>query len=413
MTPTASPDFAPWLAWLDDRAEAMRAQVMAWSAINSGTTNLPGLAAMAEQLDPVFRALDPNIAEHVSLPDAEEIGPDGTPRPVRHGAALRYVFNVGARRRALLVIHYDTVFPADSPFQTPRQVDADTLHGPGVADAKGGICVILNAVAAFLRSPWGRDLGVEVLLNPDEETGSIGSAPVLAAAAARADVGLVYEPALEDGTLAGARKGSGNFTVTVRGRAAHAGRAFQEGRNAVVALARLIDRLHGLNAERPSITLNVASLSGGGPTNIVPDLAQCRFNTRIQTADDADWLNARLRALVEEASPEDGITAHLHGGFTRPPKPLDGRTAALFDWVRETGGGLGQEIAWKATGGCCDGNNLAAAGLPNVDTLGVRGGLIHSDQEYMKVASLVERARLSAALLMRAAAEGLPWEARP
>lgn len=415
MTKTTPQDHKRWLDWLDGRRDAMLAHVLDWSAVNSGTTHLAGLDRMAESLTQAFQALGPGTAEAVPLPDAEEIGPDGAPRAVRHGKLLRFVFNEGANRRALMVIHYDTVFPADSPFQTPRQVDDDTLHGPGVADAKGGICVILNAVAAFLRSPWGADLGVEVILNPDEETGSIGSAPFLAEAAKRADVAFVYEPALEDGTLAGARKGSGNFTVVARGRAAHAGRAFHDGRNAVVALARVIGRLHTLNAERPTMTLNVARIEGGGPTNIVPDLALCRFNTRIESHADRHWLEDRLAALIaEEDAAEDGISIALHGGFTREPKAIEGRTAALYDWVRDSGGRLGQPIAWKATGGCCDGNNLAAAGLPNVDTLGVRGGLIHSDREYMKISSLVERARLSALLLMRAASEGLPWEdARP
>lgn len=411
MTRPTLNDHTPWLDWLDSRRDAMLAQLLDWSAINSGTTNLAGLDRMAESLTQAFAALRPDTLEAIPLPDAEEIGPDGLPQPVRHGKLLRAVFNERANRRVLMVIHYDTVFPADSPFQTPRLLDDNTLHGPGVADAKGGLCVILNALAATLRSPWGQDLGVEVLLNPDEETGSIASAPVLAAAAARADVAFVYEPALEDGTLAGARKGSGNFTVVARGRASHAGRAFHDGRNAVVALADVAGRLHALNAERPTMTLNVARFDGGGPTNIVPDLALCRFNTRIDSDADRHWLETRLAALIAEADAAfDGVSLTLHGGFTRPPKAIEGRTAALYDWVRDSGGSLGQSIAWKATGGCCDGNNLAAAGLPNVDTLGVRGGLIHSDREFMKVSSLVERSRLSALLLMRAASEGLPWE---
>ncbi|MCA1974336.1 MAG: hydrolase [Caenispirillum sp.] len=412
MTTTTPKDYNRWLDWLDGRQEAMLARLVEWSAINSGTRNLAGLERMAERLTEAFAALDPATAEALPLPDAEEIGPDGAPRVVRHGRMLRFVFNPQANRRVLMVIHYDTVFPADSPFQTARRIDADTLHGPGVADAKGGICVILAAVEAFLRSPWGRDLGIEVLLNPDEETGSIGSAPLLADAAGRAQFALLYEPALPDGTLAGARKGSGNFSVVVRGKAAHAGRAFHEGRNAVVALARVVGALHALNAERPTITLNVAKLEGGGPTNVVPDLAIARFNVRTESHADQHWMEDRLRALITEAdaTAEDGITVTLAGGFTRPPKEIVGRTAALYDWVKAAGGVLGQPIAWVPTGGCCDGNNLAAAGLPNVDTLGVRGGLIHSDREFMTVSSLTERARLSALLLMRAAAEGLPWE---
>jgi glutamate carboxypeptidase len=247
------------------------------------------------------------------------------------------------------------------------------------------------------------------LINADEELGSPGSASLLAEAAARNDVGLLFEPALDEaGTLAGARKGSGNFTVVIRGRAAHAGRQFAAGRNAVAAAARLAAACDGLNRAGREVTVNVAALHGGEAFNVVPDLAMLRLNARVATAADADWLTTGLAELVAEANAAEGFSAALHGGFHCPPKPFDEPIRGLFDRVRACGDALGLALTAEPTGGVCDGNKLAAAGLPNLDTLGVRGGRIHSPEEYLVVASLAERAKLTALVLADLAERGLP-----
>ncbi len=215
-------------------------------------------------------------------------------------------------------------------------------------------------------------------------------------------VGMTYEPALSDGTLAGARKGSGNFHVVIHGRAAHAGRDFALGRNAITAAARIAGALDALNGRREGVTVNVAKIDGGSPLNMVPDVAVVRFNVRFPDAEAGAWAEGAIGEALGVGE-GDGLHVHLHGGFTRPAKPMNTAQSRLFEAVRETGALLGQEIDWKASGGVCEGNNLFASGLPNVDTLGVRGGDIHSESEFAWPDSFVERAQLSALILIKLA----------
>ncbi|WP_374579679.1 M20/M25/M40 family metallo-hydrolase, partial [Phenylobacterium sp.] len=203
------------------------------------------------------------------------------------------------------------------------------------------------------------------------------------------------------------RKGSGNFHVVVRGRAAHAGRDFDKGRNAIAAAADLAVRLAAANGQREGVTLNVARIDGGAPLNMVPDIAVVRFNIRLPDAEAGEWALDYVKAHVA-ATAADGIEAELHGGFTRPAKPFNAAQQQLFGAVKEAGALIGQEIAWAPSGGVCEGNNLFAAGLPNVDTLGVRGGDIHSEDEYAWPESFVERAQLSALLLAKLASGEIP-----
>jgi glutamate carboxypeptidase len=198
----------------------------------------------------------------------------------------------------------------------------------------------------------------------------------------------------------------------VRGRSAHAGRTFASGRSAIVAAAELVGWLDALNRERPGVCVNIGKIDGGGPVNVVPDLSLVRFNVRVADAEAMEWVRPRLDALITRLAARDGIRAELRGEFRSPPKPVDPPTQRLLEHVADCGSRLGLDVRWKATGGVCDGNKLAAAGLPNVDTLGVRGGAIHSDREYLLIDSLTERAKLTALLLMRLAAGELDWPAQ-
>jgi glutamate carboxypeptidase len=218
------------------------------------------------------------------------------------------------------------------------------------------------------------------------------------------DAGLTFEPALPDGTLAGDRPGSGNFAIHVAGRAAHAGREPEKGRNAVVAAADLALRLAALVA--PDLKVNVAKIEGGGQNNVVPDTAVLRVNLRPATTAAEARALAALEAAMADVAASHEVGVHRHGSFARPPKPLDGNQLRLFSLVRDCGADLGLAVGWRPAGGVCDGNNLAATGLAVVDTMGVRGGAIHSADEFLIVDSLVERARLAALTLMRIAREG-------
>jgi glutamate carboxypeptidase len=150
------------------------------------------------------------------------------------------------------------------------------------------------------------------------------------------------------------------------------------------------------------VTVNVAKISGGGALNVVADNAVVRFNVRVPDAQSSAWIADAIAEIVA-TPPFEGLTLDLHGGMTRAPKPMDASQTALFEAVRQTGALLGQSIAWTPSGGVCEGNNLHAAGLPNIDTLGVRGGDIHSDQEFAWPDSFVERAQLSALILCKLA----------
>lgn len=410
--------YQPHLDWLAAQYPHMVQLTQNWSAINSGSTHLAGLAQMAKVLEDNFYWLETPV-ERLDLAPMQTIADDGSVRTQPLGQVLRLRKRPEAPIQVLLVGHYDTVYGADHPFQIPEFLDEHTLRGPGVADLKGGLVVMLKALECLERSEWKERIGWEVILNPDEEIGSIGSDPILKEAAARAQLGLIYEPSLPDGMLAGARKGSGNFTLVVKGREAHAGRNPEEGRNAVVAASELAVALAKCAQQRPGILINPARILGGGALNVVPDHAILRFNVRTGTPEDELWMLETLHELVAfyngstsdrgkkdayaSCLPRDGFTISVHGNFTRAPKPMCLRNSSLFQSMAETARNLNQELRWRDTGGACDGNNLYRHGLPNIDTLGVRGGAIHSDQEFAILPSLLERAQLSALFLMQLA----------
>ena len=379
----------------------MLPQVEEWSAINSGTRNLKGLAAQAGSLADAFAAL-PGEVELAEPAPVESVGADGRVVALQHGRHLVVRVRPQAARRFLLTGHMDTVFAVDDPFQALTWQDGETLNGPGVADMKGGLAVVLAALRAFEASPAAASVGYDVLVNSDEETGSLSSAALIAGLAAGKVAALTYEPsALPDGTLAGARGGSGNFSAVVTGRAAHAGRNPGWGRNAVVAAADLALQLKAM--ESAGLSLNPARIEGGSANNVVPDHAVLRFNIRPRDIADAERFDRAIYGVLQGVEAEHEVSIVLHGGITRPPKPLSEEALRLFELVRRCGAALGQPIAWQPSGGVCDGNNIAACGVPVVDTMGVRGGAIHSPEEYLLVPSLGERAALSALVLHRLA----------
>jgi glutamate carboxypeptidase len=383
-------------------AEPMLGQVEAWAAVNSGSRNLAGLATMAGLLADAFSALPGELAlVEPAAVDAVDSG--GRTVAIEHGRNIHLKVRPEAPVQLLFTGHMDTVFGADHPFQATSWLEDGVLGGPGVADMKGGIAVMLAALKAVEASGVA-DLGYEIILNSDEEVGSPGSAALIAQAAQGKRAALTYEPAaLPDGTLAGARPGSGNFAFVVRGRSAHAGRNPEDGRNAIVAAADLALRLE--RGKGSSLSVNPARVDGGGPNNVVPDLAVLHVNLRPAAPDDEANARGLIETTVALVTAEHDVTIEVHGSFGRPPKPMTSEAEALFELVKQAGADLGQQIGWRATGGVCDGNNIAACGVPVVDTMGVRGGKIHSAEEYLIVDSLAERAALSALTILRLAGE--------
>jgi glutamate carboxypeptidase len=382
---------------------AMLAQVEQWVAVNSGTRNVAGLNTVAGMLADSFAAL-PGEITLVDPDPVESVEPDGTIRAIEHGRHLLVQVRPEAPVRMLFTGHMDTVYGETHAFQAMRYTDPNTLNGPGAADMKGGLSVMLAALKAVEAGGIGDRFGYDVMINSDEETGSFSSARLIDRVAQGKVAAFTYEPALPDGTLAGARGGTGNFSIVITGRSAHAGRNPEEGRNAIVAAADIALRLSA--ARSPRLAVNPARIDGGGPNNVVPDHAVLRVNFRPHGSDEIERARAEIDAAVAAVAAAHEVTIEVHGSFNRPPKPIDAGAAKLFALVQAAGADLSIPIAWRDTGGVCDGNNIAACGVPVIDTMGVRGGAIHSNDEYMIVDSLAERARLSALSIARIVAQG-------
>lgn len=367
--------------------------------INSGTFHLEGLHKVAEILRHEFASLG---CEQAVMPVApmERINDKGNAEEKPLGPVLRFWKRPDAPQQVILIGHMDTVFPHDHNFQNVTKTGGDILNGPGVADMKGGIAIMLWGLKAFEQLAEAENLGWEILLTSDEEIGSPGSGEIIEQIAKKHTIGLVFEPAMDDnGTLAGQRKGSGKFTLVMRGKAAHAGRHFNEGKNAICKIAEYITKIDALNGKREGVTINIGIIHGGEAMNIVPDCCVCHIDIRVPSNEDADWVSNNLNQIIQSINTETGYKIELHGSFERKPKILDVNMLKLYNLVKTVGEGIAQHIEWKPSGGCCDGNILAAMGIPNVDTLGPRGGKIHSEQEYIIIPSLVERARLLTGIL--------------
>ena len=378
-------------------------RTLEWAKINSGTTNLDGLAAVAGMLADAFSVL-PGETSLIDPAPVEAVRADGTVDQVQRGKHLVASVRPEAPVRILLTGHMDTVFAADHPFQRIIELESGILNGPGLADMKGGLSVMLGALQLLEQSEFASRIGYDVMINSDEEVGSGSSASLITRLAKGKTAALTYEPALPDGTLAGERGGSGNFSIIFTGKSAHAGRNPDEGRNALIAAADMALRLKALHRE--GLSVNPAKIDGGGPNNSVPDHAILRVNFRPKTLEDQDLAQRALDQMVTDIAKLHDLGVHCHGSFGRPPKPIDPQAEKLFGLVKQCGAELGLDINWRGTGGVCDGNNIAACGIPVVDTMGVRGGAIHSSDEFLITESLVERTQLSALTIMRIAEKG-------
>ncbi len=388
-----------------ERAETLPLldRTLKWAEINSGTTNLVGLRDVAGLLADAFSML-PGEITLVEPDTVKAVQADGSIDQIERGQHLTAVIRPEVPIRILLTGHMDTVFPADHSFQEISELEPGMLNGPGLADMKGGLSVMLGALQLLEQSDLAHRIGYDIMINSDEEVGSGSSAALIAQLAKGKTAALTYEPALPDGTLAGERGGSGNFSIIFTGKSAHAGRNPDEGRNALIAAADMAMRLKAMHRE--GLSVNPAKIDGGGPNNSVPDHAILRVNFRPKSLEDQDDAQAALEKLVSAIAKEHDLDVHCHGGFGRPPKPIDPQAQKLFNLVKECGAELGLNIKWRGTGGVCDGNNIAACGVPVVDTMGVRGGAIHNSDEFLIVDSLVEVTQLSALAIMRIAEQG-------
>lgn len=396
---------------LTHRQNMMIEQLHAFCAVNTGTENLTGLILMRQLLSNAFTAIADQI-DTQPLPPITTITMSGEQIMQTCGDVLLIRKRPELKRRILLCGHMDTVYASNHIFQTLTQLNENKLNGPGVTDMKGGLIVMLHALAAFEETPYAATLGWDVFINADEEIGSPASSQYLDKIAANYTTALAYEPTINpEGTFAKNRRGSGKFTLIATGKAAHVGRSFFTGRNAICYLAEVISLIHALNGQRDGVTINVGKIAGGEALNVVPDKAVTKLDIRIGCIEDETWVQQQLAKLIKSMQRED-YSLSITGNFNRPVKKISASTQKLFSQIKQVGKKLGLTLDWQDSGGCCDGNNLAQHGLAVIDTLGVRGGEIHSAQEFILLDSLVERASLSALLLVHLASGGLEELAR-
>lgn len=318
------------------------------------------------------------------------------------GAAVVAEFWAGKGKRdtpkqkkpILLIGHHDTVWPKGTLARMPFRIQRSRAYGPGVLDMKSGIVLVIAAVRAL------QSLGVEpaspvrLFLNPEEETGSEAFRREIECEAKNSRAVLVLEPAA-DGALKTARKGVGEFRLTVHGRSAHAGINPAAGVNAIGELARQILRVERLAEPQRGLTLNVGVIEGGTRPNVVPEIACARVDVRIPRGSDQARIERKMFAL-KAVHPQARLK--IEGGINRPP--MERKMAAdLFAKARALASQLGFDVKDAATGGGSDGNFSAALGIPTLDGLGGVGEGAHALHEYVIISELPRRAALLAALL--------------
>ena len=294
----------------------------------------------------------------------------------------------------LLLCHMDTVFPLGTLANMPFREADGNLYGPGVLDMKAGIVIALAAVESA--QAQGLKHPVTLLCTSDEETGSHTSRALIERLARESAMTFVLEGAMPDGALKIWRKGVGEFKVHVKGRAAHAGGDHKNGRNAIEEMAHQVLAIQKLTDYEKGTTVSVGVIQGGTVSNVVPEEASIEVDVRILQPE--EW--SRLEAAMQSLRPAlDGTTITVAGFLNRGPMPVTETTKAVFAKVQSIAAGLGMQVGSGGTGGVSDANFVAALGLPVLDGLGAVGEGYHSEREFIRAASLEERAKLLSALI--------------
>ena len=322
------------------------------------------------------------------------------------GAHLKIDFPGDSGKPVLLLGHFDTVWPLGTLKTMPFRVEDGRAFGPGVYDMKAGITMMIFALRALrtagraesslssLSSLWRP---ITVLLDTDEEVGSTTGRPVVEATAKDCEAVLVLEPSQSlKGQLKTARKGVGDYTIRVRGRASHAGVDFEKGHSAVIELSRQVLEIAKFTDVARGITVNPGVIRGGTRTNVVPAEAVAEVDIRIARAADADELEKKFASL----RPIDpNCTVEISGGLNRPPMERTEGTVRLFRLAQEQAKPMGMTLDEASTGGGSDGNFTSGMGIPTLDGLGAVGEGAHASNESIILEELPRRTALLAALI--------------
>jgi glutamate carboxypeptidase len=339
-------------------------------------------------------------ARHVFMSALIELGwrvietgaPDG-PRHVYARPATR------ARQAAIQLIigHYDTVWPVGTVAERPFTVDGNVIRGPGVFDMKGGLVQLILAIKAMQELGLDPEILPVVFVNADEEIGSRTSTRYIRSLARISNRALVLEPALgEDGRLKTERKGIGRFTVTVHGKAAHAGLDPAGGASAILELSHVIQKLFAMNDPDRGITINVGTIDGGVQPNVIAPHSTAVVDVRVPTIDDGD----RIEKLIHGLQPETpGVRLRIDGAIGRPSMEATPRNEALWQQAASLASDLGLDIDRAKVGGGSDGNTTSQY-TATLDGLGPVGHGAHAQHEFLYIDKTLERAALLALLML-------------
>ncbi|MEZ4658949.1 MAG: M20 family metallopeptidase [Caldilineaceae bacterium] len=372
---------------LTPRLDQYLADLRALTAIDSGSEYKAGVDAVQDWLAARLSRLGCAVDRHLETRYGDHL--------------LATLTGVGAGKIVLLG-HSDTVYPLGTAAQRPMQIVGDIVRGPGTCDMKAGLLSGIYAMEALLALGW-RDFGQIVFLSvSDEETGERCSPPLIRAVSEGADAVLTLEAARANGDIVTARKAIAWYTITARGRSAHAGVEPEKGRNAIMALAGLLLEINRLNNLRPGITINVGVIEGGSRPSVVPDFARAQLDLRAWTQADMDAASTAIAACVANAQ-EDGITFELalQPDSTAPPLEYTPGVQRLEALTQAVAAELGFTVHGARTGGSSDICFAAQTGAPGLDGLGPVGGLDHGPDEYIELRSIVPRIALLVGVMLK------------
>jgi glutamate carboxypeptidase len=379
----SSPEAQRRLAYFNDRRDEIVSTIRELVEIESPSDNKAAADRMAEFIANKFSELGGEIHFHPAKNFGNHLQIDFTGKSVV--------------KPVLLLGHYDTVYPLGTLPTMPCRILGDKLSGPGVLDMKSGIALMLHALAAL--KDWHKEdlRPVTVLLVSDEEVGSASSRALTESLAKQAAAVLVIEPAHgSQGAVKTARKGVGDYLVKVTGKASHAGLDFQKGVNAILELARQIEKISSFTDLKKGLTVNVGIVSGGSRTNVVPAEAEAQVDVRIARMKDAPGIDKKMRSLRPF---NRKCKIEVTGGINRPPMERTAGVEALYRQASAIARDLGWKLGEAAVGGGSDGNFTASLGIPTLDGLGGVGDGAHAPHEYILISDLPRRAALLAGLI--------------
>ena len=355
--------------------------------IDSGTGDAAGARAIQDLLAPRLQSLGAQV----------QILP---PETAGLGGNLVAVFTGHGRGRLLIVCHVDTVFPSGETTRRPYKEAGDKAFGPGVSDEKGGVAEAVTALGLLNQLGETGYQRITLLAEAGEETGSLGARRLIGALAHDADVELNMEPGDEPDAITVWRKGSTTYTITVHGRAAHAGVDPQDGRNAAVELIHQLAAVEGLPHQGDGLTANLTTLMAGERVNVIPDLAVANVNVRVREADQLKGVEAALDAQARTpVVPDTKVAVTSTPAF--PPLPVNPGTQAAAAQARTLYAGLGRPLGLTGNGGASESALAYQAGAVALDGLGPVGGGFHSAREYLELSTVTPRLYLLTELLIQ------------